>query len=150
MQRYDETPKKPYLLRSRELYLAAFRAHPTDSYTGINAAAKSVFLGEFEFGRILAKDVQELVGTEITTDDYWEAATIPEAMLILGDYERAGELYAKAIAVDPEATENHGRTKYQVLKLLDALNATAEEREVGSHWLRVIMPVPAKNLARAS
>jgi hypothetical protein len=42
--RYRQSKDKRHLLRSRDLYREAFRLDPKDSYTGINAATKSLFL----------------------------------------------------------------------------------------------------------
>src|SRR4029077_3993943 len=43
---YQESGKMLHLRKSRELYRTAFKADPKDYYTGINAAAKSLFLDE--------------------------------------------------------------------------------------------------------
>jgi hypothetical protein len=43
---YQESGKMLHLRRSRELYRTAFQGDSKDYYTGINAAAKSLFLGE--------------------------------------------------------------------------------------------------------
>ena len=50
MDRYNETGEKTFLLKSRDLYRQAFEAFPTDYYTGINAASKSLMAGEKEDG----------------------------------------------------------------------------------------------------
>src|SRR5215813_11285852 len=44
--RYPQSKDKRHLQRSRDLYLEAFKLDPQDSTTGINAASKSLFLGE--------------------------------------------------------------------------------------------------------
>ena len=43
---YKATGNKLFLRRSRNLYQSAFDCPPTDWYVGINAASKSVMLGE--------------------------------------------------------------------------------------------------------
>jgi hypothetical protein len=45
MDRYELDQDEPSLRKSRDLYAEAFDAARDDYYTGINAAAKSVFLG---------------------------------------------------------------------------------------------------------
>ena len=45
MDRYNITKDRLHLLRARDLYRQAFEAAPKDYYTGINAAAKSLLLG---------------------------------------------------------------------------------------------------------
>jgi len=50
----DTTGPRDALERSRDLYAAGFTKVPTDTYTGINAAAKSALLGELDRARELA------------------------------------------------------------------------------------------------
>jgi len=44
--RYMATREREFLLRSRDLYAEAFEVNPDDYYVGINAASKSVMLGD--------------------------------------------------------------------------------------------------------
>ena len=79
------------LRHSRDLYAEAFEGAQDDYYVGINAAAKSVLLGDaadIERGRALARQVQQIVGGELVRGDYWKTATVAEALLILGDFEK--------------------------------------------------------------
>jgi hypothetical protein len=48
MDRYNQSGDQLFLLKSRDLYRQAFEAFPTDYYTGINAASKSLLAGEKE------------------------------------------------------------------------------------------------------
>ena len=63
----------------------AFRRAPDDYYTGINAAAKSVFLQTDEDlakGASTRPNVQRLIGPDACPGDYWQTATVAECHLI--------------------------------------------------------------------
>ena len=75
MDRYNETGERIALLKSRDLYRQAFEAFPTDYYTGINAASKSLLAGEKETAAQIAERVQKIVGDKPVVDDYWRTAT---------------------------------------------------------------------------
>jgi hypothetical protein len=81
MDRYSQTNDKIFLLKSRDLYRQAFEACPSDYYTGINAASKSLLAGEKETASQLAKRVQDIVGDKTVPADYWKTATVAEALL---------------------------------------------------------------------
>ena len=82
-----------FLLKSRDLYRQAFEAFPTDYYTGINAASKSLLAGEKETAAQIAERVQKIVGDTPVVDDYWRTATIAEALLLQGNVEAAAKIY---------------------------------------------------------
>lgn len=65
MDRYQQSGDLKQLRRSRDLYLEGFE-RTVDYYNGINAAAKSVLLGESEYPRAkeYAERVQAIVGTK--------------------------------------------------------------------------------------
>jgi tetratricopeptide (TPR) repeat protein len=58
---FRETGKTLHLRNARELYRTAFKGDPKDYYTGINAASKSLFLGEPDEAARLAGEVLPLV-----------------------------------------------------------------------------------------
>lgn len=64
MDRYNLTGKLAFLEKSRNLYKLAFELDPKDYYAGINAATKSVLLGDLKLGSDLATQVEALVGRE--------------------------------------------------------------------------------------
>jgi len=64
MDRYNITKGRRYLLKSRDVYRQAFETTSKDSYTGINAAAKSLFLDEQQTALQLAQRVEQLVGSK--------------------------------------------------------------------------------------
>jgi tetratricopeptide (TPR) repeat protein len=129
MDRYELTNERAYLEKSRDLYALAFKLTETDYYTGINAAAKSVFLGELDAAAGFAKAVESLVGTEPIPGDYWKSATVAEVQLIQQHFDRAATLYRKAVIDVPNATGNHDSTRTQAERLLAHLPPPAGARE---------------------
>jgi hypothetical protein len=117
----------PYLEKSRDLYRDAFKRRPDDYYTGINAAAKSLLLGETDEAEELAQRVAELVGNEKVITDYWQTATAADAQLILRRYQDAARLYQSAVAAQPLAIASHRSTFDQVEELTTYLNPSDSE-----------------------
>jgi tetratricopeptide (TPR) repeat protein len=133
MDRYELDQDEPSLRKSRDLYAQAFDAARDDYYTGINAAAKSVFLGtpsELEKADEYAARVLDIVGTKPWPGDYWKTATVAEAFLMQKNYAQAAELYRTAIAISPKETGSHGTSWIQARRLMAKLGATAEEQEL--------------------
>ena len=85
MDLYDRGGSRDDLKRSRDLYAEAFDASPADYYTGINAASKSVFLGDLPTAEQYLKQVREVVEPQINarTSDYWLLFTAAEIQLLL-------------------------------------------------------------------
>lgn len=128
MDRFKQSGDRRHLLRSRDLYAEASDNDPKDFYTAINAASKSVFLGELATAEAYAEKVQAIVGAEKKAGDYWGTATVAEVQLIRRRYARAGELYRDAVTMAPEARGSHESTWGQAELLLDHLGASAAER----------------------
>jgi hypothetical protein len=126
--RYKATGNRLLLLKSRDLYRQAFEASPKDYYAGINAASKSALLGERETAAQLAKRVEAIVGTSAVPDDYWRTATVAEVQLLQGNYVAAGALYTQAVATAPFEVGSHRSSRDQAILLLDAANASEDER----------------------
>ncbi|MGZ5191088.1 MAG: hypothetical protein ACXWCZ_08690, partial [Flavisolibacter sp.] len=110
------------------MYAEAFAKSPDDYYTGINAASKSVFLGEFDKAATIAKEVEPLVGTTAVDGDYWKTATIGEVLLIQKKYKEAAAMYQKAVDIAPTETGSHASTWKQANLLLEKLDADAVEK----------------------
>jgi tetratricopeptide (TPR) repeat protein len=127
MDRYNVTKRPDHLRRSRDLYLQAFE-RSKDSYNGINAASKSLFLGERAQSLALAARVQAIVGTAALSKDYWGTATVAEVQLLQGQFDAAATLYQQAVLMDTEAHGSHRSTCQQAVKILDALAAPADVR----------------------
>jgi hypothetical protein len=128
MDRYNATKEKRYLLKSRDLYRQAFETDSKDSYTGINAATKSLLLDEPQTAQQLAQRVEQLVGTKAIPGKYWETATVAEAQLLQGHYVEAGRLYEAAVVAAPEEIGSHQSTYNQAVLVLDQLRATDDDR----------------------
>jgi tetratricopeptide (TPR) repeat protein len=133
MDRYAKSGNQEDLKQSRDLYAEAFNRAQDDYYTGINAAAKSVFLGsdeDLKRAAEYAEQVQKIVGTEPVGDDYWMTATVAEVFLIEKKYEDAGRLYEAAVAMSRAGTGSHQSTWKQACRLMEKLQPTAAERQL--------------------
>jgi tetratricopeptide (TPR) repeat protein len=131
MDRYEKTKDTSDLLQSRDLYAEGFEKAPDDYYTGINAAAKSVFVGtadDLKKAADYAARVQLITGTDAVANDYWRTATIAEVLLIQKKYKEAGEMYAKAVAMARMEKGSHESSWLQARRLMDKLKPTDEER----------------------
>ena len=128
MDRYNQTNDKIFLLKSRDLYRQAFEAFPSDYYTGINAASKSLLAGEKETASQLAKRVQDIVGDKAIPADYWKTATVAEVQLLQGNFDAAARLYGDAVLATPLDRGSQETTWRQAQLLLSALDATDEEK----------------------
>jgi len=131
MDRYEKTKDPSDLLQSRDLYAEGFEKAPDDYYTGINAAAKSVFIGtadDLKKAADYAARVQLITGTEAVPNDYWRTATIAEVLLIQKKYKEAGDMYTKAVAMARTEKGSHESSWLQARRLMDKLKPTDEER----------------------
>ena len=91
-----------YLAEAARLYGEAYET-TGGPWTGINAATMALLLGQRDDVRSIASRVMEKLGHDPSDDAYWALATQAEAALILEDWSRAKELYARA------ATAGRGR-----------------------------------------
>lgn len=125
--RYQKTGKRINLYKSRELYRTAFVADPKDYYTGVNAASKSLFLGEADESARLAALVQPLVAKAKDGNDFWGGCTLAEVYLLQGALDDARQQYQRII-------DNHGTlvghlegTFEQAKRICSALKLTEDE-----------------------
>ncbi|MEO7991399.1 MAG: TRAFs-binding domain-containing protein [Chryseolinea sp.] len=124
MDRYTKSNDINDLIQSRDLYAEAFDKSPDDYYTGINAAAKSIFIGtdyDIERGMMYASKVQALIGTEATPGDYWKTATVAEVFLIQKKYAEAAKMYATAIGYARTEKGSIDSSRLQATRLLEKL-----------------------------
>lgn len=131
MDRYEKSGDVSDLKQSRDLYAEAFEGAQDDYYTGINAAAKSVFLGsdnDLDRAAKYAQRVQDIVGTEPRPSDYWMTATVGEVFLIRKQYKDAARLYEAAVATARTETGSHKTTWKQACRLMKKLDPSTEER----------------------
>ena len=131
MDQYRISHKISDLRQSRNYYAEAFEKAPDDYYTGINAASKSILLGEIDQGISFAKKVQALVGEKVVVGDYWQTATVAEVLLIQKKYDQAAVMYQQAVGMAPNEKSSHESTANQARLLLEKLGADLEtKREV--------------------
>lgn len=131
MDRYSKTGDIRALKQSRNLYAEAFERAPDDYYTGINAAAKSVFLGtadDLRKAADFAERVQKAVGTEPIPKDYWKMATVGELYLLQKKYQDAARLYDAAVAMATQEKGNQLSTWKQACRLMKTLQPSDQER----------------------
>jgi hypothetical protein len=128
MDRYKAVGEKSFLLKSRDLYRQAFEAFPSDYYTGVNAASKSLLLGEKQTAAQVAERVQKIVGDTPVPGDYWKTATVAEVQLLQGKIEVAANIYRAAVAMAPLEHRSHQSTFEQAMLILDALEASADNK----------------------
>lgn len=133
MDRYAKSKDLKHLKQSRDLYAEAFEKAPDDYYTGINAAAKSVFIGtEKELSKAIeyATLVQKITGDKPVPNDYWKTATIGETFLIMKKYKEAANMYEKAVAMARTEIDSHESTLLQAKRLMEILKPLPEERKM--------------------
>jgi tetratricopeptide (TPR) repeat protein len=124
---YQDSGKKLHLRKSRELYRTAFQSDPKDSYTGINAATKSLFLGEAQEAANLASKVLPLVQQAIDGDDFWPACTLAELHLLQRNLEGARTQYQTVIDKHPTARGDLAGVRHQATRICAALALSPEE-----------------------
>lgn len=124
---YQESGKMLHLRRSRELYRTAFQGDPKNYYTGINAAAKSLFLGESQEAERLAAEVMPLVKAASDGNDFWAGCTLGEVYLLQRDLNSAAAQYQKVIDKHPGNTGDLAGTRQQATRICSALKLSEEE-----------------------
>ncbi len=127
MDRYNQSGEQVFLLKSRDLYRQAFEAYPTDYYSGINAALKSLLAGEKETAAQIAARVQKVVGNTVGKD-YWTTATAAELQLLQSKFSEAAALYRAAVVMAPGDRGSHESTHAQAKLLLQAVGASEVQR----------------------
>jgi tetratricopeptide (TPR) repeat protein len=128
MDRYRISNNINELRQSRRYYAEAFEKAPDDYYTGINAATKSVLLGELDKAAAYAEKVEKLISTITTPNDYWEVATAAEVLLIQKKYKEAGEMYQRAVDFAPTEKASHESSLKQAKCLIQKLGAADNEK----------------------
>lgn len=127
MDRYKKTRSQTYLRQSRRYYAEAFERQPFDYYTGINSAAKSVFLGEMDKAMEYLHRVETIVGSKPVKNDYWKTAAVAEVLLIKKQYTEAAAMYQQAVDMAPGEQDSILSTWGQAALLLEALGASDDE-----------------------
>lgn len=122
-------------LLSAEKYGEAYRL-TEGTFSGINTAALYLVAGENEKARSIAKEILKALrqtNPSPGTPAYYHIATAAEAELILGNYDRARQVFEDAVLLDPHNYEVHARTLRQFEMILEA-------REKDQEWLLPFRP----------
>lgn len=121
-----------YLQRSRDYYKRAYDISG-DSWPGINAATMALVSGRSEEAESLAKTVESECTERLqsTGEDqrYWLMATLGEAWLVRGRFDRAVEWYEKAVEL---AGKNYGdvaSTRRNAVLILEHIDCDSKVRE---------------------
>lgn len=146
MDRYRQTNDRLYLLRARDLYRQAFEASPKDYYSGVNAASKSMLLGERDTALQLAARVEKITGTSPVPNDYWRTSTIAELQVLQSNFARAAELYECAVAGAPLETGSHRSSWDEASLLLNTLGASVQQAAA----IRTALAEPGAGCAAAT
>ena len=125
MDRYVRSGDVNDLMDSYWYYAEAFKLATDDYRAGINAAAKSVFLGDLPAAENYAAGI---VGTKRQAGNYILTATIAEALVIQRRYPEAAQLYNEAVSMARANVGSHRETWAEASRLMDALHASPEER----------------------
>jgi tetratricopeptide (TPR) repeat protein len=127
--RYQESGKTLHLRKSRELYRTAFQGDPTNYYTGINAASKSLFLGESQEAARWAAEVLPLVKYASDGEDFWASCTLGEVYLLQRNLDFAVAQYQKVIDKHPARVGDLAGTRQQATRICAALGLSEAETE---------------------
>ncbi len=127
--RFQETGKTLYLRMSREMYRTAFQADPKNYYSGINAAAKSLFLGDTEESSRIANLVLPLVQHASDGKDFWAGCTLAEAYLLQKNLPAAQTQYQKIVDTYGERTGDLTSTYEQVRRICSTFALPPKESE---------------------
>jgi hypothetical protein len=108
-------------------------------YTGINAAAIAVLQNELAMARRIAGEVQTQClrarANPSAATDYWLAATLGEAALILGDPKESAAHYARAAQLAAGRYGNLGSTRRQAELLTQHLPGD-------NGWIAEVLKIP--------
>ena len=124
---YLETRNVWHLRKARELYRKAFTADPTNYRMGINAALKSLFLGEPAEAARLAGLVLPLVKDATDGKDLDIACALGEVYLLQGRVDDAAAQYEKVIDNHPDAAGDLKGTRQQAERICAAPKLSRED-----------------------
>jgi class 3 adenylate cyclase len=135
----DPTLKQQYLLRAQVLYGESFAGDRATRYwSGINAAALQLLLGDVAAAAITAREVQAICERALTAsqlkpgDHYWLEATLGEAALIQDQAAAAGAHYRAALALAPKDLGDLASTRRNARLILRARGGDPQQLE---QWL---------------
>jgi class 3 adenylate cyclase/tetratricopeptide (TPR) repeat protein len=114
-------------------------------YSGINAAAMALLLGDKPQAESLARDVQQACHRDLEksktdrSELYWLLATQGEAALILGDWDQAEHCYLRAMQLAGRAWGDRQSSRRQALLLLRVLGGDSRRVEGWFRMPRVVV-----------
>jgi class 3 adenylate cyclase/tetratricopeptide (TPR) repeat protein len=111
--------------RARREYLAAY-ALERDPFPGINAATLSLLLGDRAAAQTLAEEIVLRLTEQTTPRTCWDNATLGEAQLLLGRFDRAVQSYAAAYAQIPGDAGSVATMRRQLQLLLWVIPEAAD------------------------
>lgn len=124
---YQESGKTLHLRKSRELYRTAFQGDRTSYYAGINAASKSLFLGEADEAIRLATEVFPLVEHARDGEDFWAGLTLAEVYLLRREIQAALAQYQRMIDKYSARRGDLRGAEQQALRICEALHLEAND-----------------------
>jgi class 3 adenylate cyclase len=120
----DPAEKQKHLRTSFDLYYTSYQRN-RGYYSGINAATMGLMAGEKEIARKVAQEVTELCERTLenlspeSDERYWLEATLAEADIILGDFEKAADHYRRSTVGGSDKMAVISRTRAQARLLLE-------------------------------
>lgn len=122
----DPVRRDSLLASARDYYLMAYNLPDGDYWSGINAATLALIAGDETLARELASQVIGECSAIRDTDseserEYWLAATLGEANLILQNWDTAIEWYERASAVAGNRLGDIASTRRNALMILEYL-----------------------------
>lgn len=132
-------PATAHARAAQALYMESYR-RTRGIWSGIDAAALSVVLGDLDEAQAVARAVAEDCRTRLEStahgdDTYWVLASLAEAHLILGDQARAEDCYSQAAAAGRDRWTRIAATRRSARLIL---------RHIGADpgWVDRCPPIP--------
>jgi hypothetical protein len=136
----DPNAVNDWLRKSRDTYSAGWeQSNRANDYLGINAATAALWLGSGEVAEIAGPIRGGFAALEsrLRTANgvarpltYWDQVTWAEAELLLGESDRAGELYRDAFERFESRTADIAVSAQQARRILDQLGQSARAKEI--------------------
>jgi hypothetical protein len=137
----DENTRREYLKRALASYRDAYDRAPVGfkSYPAINAATLALLSGDASLANTLARDARKHAEAESRAsgkNSHWQAATMAEAWFVLGEMEKAEQLYHEAVKLAGRRFDDIGSMRRNGRVLARHFG------ETGS-WIEKVLRVPA-------
>lgn len=136
----DERERRRYLRRAFESYRDAYLLS-NGYWSGINAAAMALLMGEQTQARDLARRVRQhcldLRQDTTRSDTYWILATLGEAALVLREWAEAADWYGQAWAIGHRRLGDLASTRRNARLIIRHLDADGAWIEAGLRIPRV-------------